>query len=225
MPKIQVYGPGRRTDAAGQDVLMPIWTPPGQEAPEIPVHNPENPVPGIVETTDYLFQAYALDINDRMRDGRNPSLWTYFDGLSKGDENPGTRRPSTRPPVRNDDFIERRLERLEGCRARHDASAAAIGLARSALRHLNMARIGALRGLTATVQTFVGSRELLHCTLLGGRKQKHLHLAPLAAICLASRHLIRGSEQAFGMTVSNPLQAMLIHLGVLHGRCAGVPCS
>lgn len=79
MPKIQVYGPGRRTDEQGNDVLMPIWTLPGQTAPTIPVNNPENPVPGIVDTTNYFFQAYSLDINDRMRDGRNASLRTYFD--------------------------------------------------------------------------------------------------------------------------------------------------
>ncbi len=79
MPKIQVYGPGRRTDEQGNDVLEPIWTLPGQPPPNIPVNNPENPVPGLVDTTDYLFQAYSLDINDRMRDGRNPSLRTFFD--------------------------------------------------------------------------------------------------------------------------------------------------
>lgn len=79
MPKIQVYGPGRRTDEQGNDVLMPIWTLPGQTAPEIPVNNPENPVPGIVDTTKYYMQAYSLDINDRMRDGRNAGLDTYFD--------------------------------------------------------------------------------------------------------------------------------------------------
>jgi ribonuclease BN (tRNA processing enzyme) len=79
MPKIQVYGPGRRTDEQGNNVLPPIWAPPGQPTPDIPVNNPENPVPGIVDTTNYLFQAFSLDINDRMRDGRNPSLWTYYD--------------------------------------------------------------------------------------------------------------------------------------------------
>ncbi len=77
--KIQVYGPGRRTDEAGNDVLPPIWTPPGQPTPDVPVNNPQNPVPGIVDTTRYLFQAFSLDINDRMRDGRNPSLWTFYD--------------------------------------------------------------------------------------------------------------------------------------------------
>lgn len=79
MAKIQVYGPGRRTDEQGNDVLEPIWTSPGEPPPDIQVQNPENPVPGIVDTTNYFMQAFALDINDRMRDGRNPALSTYFD--------------------------------------------------------------------------------------------------------------------------------------------------
>lgn len=78
-PRIQVFGPGRRTDEQGNDVLMPIYTLPGEAPPNIRLVNPENPVPGTVEMTDYLYQAYALDLNDRMRDSRNPDIATLFD--------------------------------------------------------------------------------------------------------------------------------------------------
>lgn len=60
---VQVYGPGRR----GQ--LEPVFTPPGQpQRPEPALVNPSNPTPGIVDMTNLLFDAYALDINDRLRD-------------------------------------------------------------------------------------------------------------------------------------------------------------
>ena len=36
--------------------------------------NPENPTPGTVEMTDYLYQAFATDENDRMRDNNRPDL-------------------------------------------------------------------------------------------------------------------------------------------------------
>lgn len=56
---VQVYGPGRR------GALPPI-----HGAGEVEVINPENPTPGTVDMTEYLIQAYATDINDRMRDSR-----------------------------------------------------------------------------------------------------------------------------------------------------------
>jgi len=57
---VQVYGPGNR------GTLPPLFG----TAPPPPVVNPENPTPGTVEMTEYLLQAYATDINDRMRDNR-----------------------------------------------------------------------------------------------------------------------------------------------------------
>ncbi|TDD89156.1 MBL fold metallo-hydrolase [Saccharopolyspora karakumensis] len=65
---VDVYGPGRRGE------LEPVFTPPGKKASEPPVINPENPTPGTVDMTEYLYQAYALDVNDRMRDGGQPNL-------------------------------------------------------------------------------------------------------------------------------------------------------
>lgn len=70
---VQIYGPGRR----GQ--MEPIFNIPGQptSAPP-PVVNPENPTPGTVDMTNYLYQAYALDINDRLRDAHRPDLRTLM---------------------------------------------------------------------------------------------------------------------------------------------------
>jgi ribonuclease BN (tRNA processing enzyme) len=58
-PPIQVFGPGNRG-------TLPRIFPPNK--PEPPVVNPENPTPGIEDTTSYLQQAFASDFNDRMRD-------------------------------------------------------------------------------------------------------------------------------------------------------------
>ena len=56
---LQVFGPGRRGS------LPPIFgTPP--EPP--PVVAPENPTPGTVDMTERLLEAFALDVNDRLRD-------------------------------------------------------------------------------------------------------------------------------------------------------------
>jgi ribonuclease BN (tRNA processing enzyme) len=67
---IQVFGPGPRVDADGNVVMAPVFTLPGEEEPRIPVENPDNPVPGIEAMTESLYAAYALDINDRLRDNR-----------------------------------------------------------------------------------------------------------------------------------------------------------
>jgi ribonuclease BN (tRNA processing enzyme) len=67
-PKLKVFGPGRR----GQ--MEPIFTPPGSKAPEVIVVNPDNPTPGTVDMTTYLSQAYATDLNDRIRDNGRHSL-------------------------------------------------------------------------------------------------------------------------------------------------------
>jgi ribonuclease BN (tRNA processing enzyme) len=62
---LQVYGPGNR------GMLEPVFG-----GPEPPIVNPENPTPGTVEMTDYLFQAYAQTINNFMRDMRLPDFRT-----------------------------------------------------------------------------------------------------------------------------------------------------
>lgn len=78
--RIQVYGPGPRVDDAGNIVMEPIFTRPDEPStPEIPVENPENPVPGTVDMTEYLYQAFSLDLNDRLRDNRIASPRTFFD--------------------------------------------------------------------------------------------------------------------------------------------------
>jgi ribonuclease BN (tRNA processing enzyme) len=65
---VQVHGPGNRGS------LPPLFGP----EPAPPVESPDNPTPGTVEMTQYLLQAYAADINDRMRDDRRPALQTRF---------------------------------------------------------------------------------------------------------------------------------------------------
>jgi ribonuclease BN (tRNA processing enzyme) len=66
-PPLKVFGPGRRGE------MEPVFGAPGRQAqPE--VINPENPTPGTADMTSYLFQAYATDMNDRMRDTGKPDL-------------------------------------------------------------------------------------------------------------------------------------------------------
>jgi ribonuclease BN (tRNA processing enzyme) len=67
-PVVHAYGPGNRGS------LPPLFGP----GPAPPVHNPDNPAPGTVEMTQHLLQAYAADINDRMRDDRRCALETRF---------------------------------------------------------------------------------------------------------------------------------------------------
>lgn len=59
---LRVLGPGRRGE------MEPVYTPPGRQPVEPPVVNPGNPTPGTEDMTGYLYQAFATDINDRMRD-------------------------------------------------------------------------------------------------------------------------------------------------------------
>jgi ribonuclease BN (tRNA processing enzyme) len=66
---VQVFGPGDRGS------LPPPFGP----EPAPPVQNQDNPTPGTVEMTRYLVQAFAADINDRMRDDRRPALQTRFE--------------------------------------------------------------------------------------------------------------------------------------------------
>jgi ribonuclease BN (tRNA processing enzyme) len=59
---LRVFGPGRRGE------MEPMFTPPGGQAREPEVMNSSNPTPGTEDMTGYLYQAFATDINDRMRD-------------------------------------------------------------------------------------------------------------------------------------------------------------
>jgi len=71
-PPLKVFGPGRR----GQ--MEPIFTASGRPIPSPEIVNPENPTPGIVDMTGYLSQAFATDLNDRMRDnGTGPFSSDY----------------------------------------------------------------------------------------------------------------------------------------------------
>jgi ribonuclease BN (tRNA processing enzyme) len=67
---VQVYGPGNR------GALPPVF---GTPATEPPVINPPNPEPGTVEMTDHLMQAYATDLNDRVRDNLRPDPRTLLE--------------------------------------------------------------------------------------------------------------------------------------------------
>jgi ribonuclease BN (tRNA processing enzyme) len=67
-PALKVFGPGRR------DQMEPVFSLPGRTAAEPEIINPENPTPGISDMTNYISQAYATDLNDRMRDNGKRSL-------------------------------------------------------------------------------------------------------------------------------------------------------
>lgn len=67
---LRVFGPGRRGE------MEPMFTPPGGQAREPEVMNSSNPTPGTVDMTGYLYQAFATDINDRMRDNGKKDIRT-----------------------------------------------------------------------------------------------------------------------------------------------------
>jgi ribonuclease BN (tRNA processing enzyme) len=67
-PPLKVFGPGRR----GQ--MEPVFSLPGRTTVEPEIINPDNPTPGISDMTNYISQAYATDLNDRMRDNGKRSL-------------------------------------------------------------------------------------------------------------------------------------------------------
>lgn len=67
---VRIYGPGRRGS------LPPVSGDP-QDPP--PVINPSNPMPGTHDMTEYLYQAYATDINDNMRDSLKPDPHTLLE--------------------------------------------------------------------------------------------------------------------------------------------------
>jgi ribonuclease BN (tRNA processing enzyme) len=72
-PPLKVFGPGRR----GQ--MEPVFSLPGRTAVEPEIINPDNPTPGISDMTNYIAQAYATDLNDRMRDNGKRSLKTLVE--------------------------------------------------------------------------------------------------------------------------------------------------
>lgn len=66
---VQVVGPGSRGK------LVPL----SENATSIPpVINPHNPTPGLMDMTEYLYQAYASDLNDNMRDSLKPDPHTLI---------------------------------------------------------------------------------------------------------------------------------------------------
>lgn len=65
---LKVFGPGRR----GQ--MEPIFSLPGSPTPTAPIISPDNPTPGTKDMTGYIYQAFATDLNDRMRDNGKRSL-------------------------------------------------------------------------------------------------------------------------------------------------------
>ena len=67
---LRVFGPGRRGE------MEPVFAPSGRQAAEPQVMNPSNPTPGTVDMTEYLYQAFATDINDRIRDSGKKDLRT-----------------------------------------------------------------------------------------------------------------------------------------------------
>ena len=67
---IQVIGPGDR------GMLPPIF---GEREHEPEVFNPDSPTPGMRESVHKLMEAYATDINDRMRDNAKQDLREIFE--------------------------------------------------------------------------------------------------------------------------------------------------
>lgn len=105
---VQIYGPGRR----GQ--MEPIFNIPGQKASAAPpIVNPENPTPGTVDMTNYLYQAYALDINDRLRDAHRPDLRTLMQvhDIAIPPVN-GFRSPNETPVPKMEPFLVHEDERV-----------------------------------------------------------------------------------------------------------------
>jgi ribonuclease BN (tRNA processing enzyme) len=66
-PPVHAYGPG----SAGPMCALPAEEPGG---PGIPLINPGNPTPGLVDVTGYQIQAHAFDINVRMREAGRADL-------------------------------------------------------------------------------------------------------------------------------------------------------
>jgi ribonuclease BN (tRNA processing enzyme) len=65
---LKVFGPGRR----GQ--MAPVFSLPGSPPRTAPIISPDNPTPGTRDMTGYIYQAFATDLNDRIRDNGRRSL-------------------------------------------------------------------------------------------------------------------------------------------------------
>lgn len=93
--KIPIWGPGNRGE------LHPLFGPGPAPAPV----NPANPTPGTRESLDYLVQAFATDLNDRLFDNRRPrpdALWEAHDVPVPAEY---TRSPNTDPHPAMDPFV------------------------------------------------------------------------------------------------------------------------
>jgi len=66
-PPVHVYGPGPATGLPA----LPADRPPGHD---IPVINPSNPTPGLIDLTRSQIEAHAYDINIRMREAGRSDL-------------------------------------------------------------------------------------------------------------------------------------------------------
>lgn len=92
-----IFGPGNRGK------LGPVSGPP--PTTPLPVVNPENPTPGTVEMTDYLYKAFAADFNDHIRDTRVDVPWADFE-VNDIAIPPGTvGDPNTEPAPPMDPFV------------------------------------------------------------------------------------------------------------------------
>jgi ribonuclease BN (tRNA processing enzyme) len=87
--KIAVFGPSAR------DTIPRIF-PPGRTAPAMV--NPENPFPGISDTTRYLENALSADINDRLFDSGTASPASLFDVRDIDTSEYGNINPEGIPP-------------------------------------------------------------------------------------------------------------------------------
>ncbi|MGY3482295.1 ribonuclease BN (tRNA processing enzyme) [Bradyrhizobium sp. USDA 4011] len=54
--------------------MAPVFSLRGAATPAVPIINPDNPTPGTKDLTGYIYQAFATDLNDRMRDNGRRSL-------------------------------------------------------------------------------------------------------------------------------------------------------
>ncbi|MGI9032130.1 MAG: MBL fold metallo-hydrolase [Acidimicrobiales bacterium] len=66
-PPVHAYGPG----TAGPMCALPAEEP-GER--DVPLINPDNPTPGLVDITNYSIQAHAFDINVRIREAGRANL-------------------------------------------------------------------------------------------------------------------------------------------------------
>ena len=96
---LRIFGPGRRGE------MEPVFSPTGKTLPPPPIVNPANPTPGIEDMTRSLFEAYAVDINDRMRDNGYKDLRALVDVQDITlPAIPGFRSPNTTPAPEMEPF-------------------------------------------------------------------------------------------------------------------------